>query len=428
MFNERFKSIRQASGKTQKDLAEFLNISPQSVSKWEKGEALPSIEYLPLMAKFFGCSINVFFEDVYENTLPEKIDAQMQLSSDTSGIKDKIASAFLHLKLNVEITNIHEGIRIITFMCAAQGKTKLKHVFDKYKEICSLTDENIYMHGKIDEANTFVIEIAKQEFDKAPLVKAFESKEYKESTCQIPIVIGYDTNDDLVIDDFAELRHILIVGDVHSGKTTFLRGLLTCLTSRFTKDEIGLVVSDASKRDLLYANEYPHLIGQVLTNIDETEKAFKCLAEEMDARYAALEAYGVSDIEKYNEVSHSKMKRIVIVLDEPIDLLVYSDKISKMLSTFVMKGGAVGIHLVMATKYTHRKLESLKIYIPTVVALFTENTDITRSLTYMGICSSLAGCGDLIYYSKNHWHVRAQAPYIDEEKSLRLAKGNKAEA
>ena len=423
MFNERFKSIRQASGKTQKDLAEFLNISPQSVSKWEKGEALPSIEYLPLMAKFFGCSINVFFEDAYESTLPDKIiDAQMHLSGDTSSIKDKMDSAFRHLNLNVEITSVHDGIRIITIICTVQGKTKLKRVFDNYKEICRLTDEKIYMHSKADEPSSFVIEIAKQEFDKAPLSKAFESNEYRESTCQIPIVIGYDTNDDLVVDDLAELRHILIFGDVHSGKTTFLRGLLTCLTSRFTKDEIGLVVSDAQKCDLLYASEYPHLIGQVLTNIDETEKAFRCLSEEMDARYAALKAYGVSDIEKYNEVSPGMMKRIVIVVDELIDLLLYSDKIFKMLSTFSMQGSAVGIHLVMATKYAHRKLEMLGIGIPTTVTFFTENTEATRSAIITGMGCALAGRGDLIYCSKNHWHTRAQAPYIDAEESLSLAK------
>ena len=89
MFNERFKTIRQASGKTQKELADFLNISPQSVSKWEKGEALPSIEYLPLMARFFGCSINVFFEEVYENTLPDKMDEQIKISGDISDIKNK---------------------------------------------------------------------------------------------------------------------------------------------------------------------------------------------------------------------------------------------------------------------------------------------------------------------------------------------------
>ena len=47
MFHERLKAIRIKCEKTQKDLADYLNISPQSVSKWEKGEALPSLEYLP---------------------------------------------------------------------------------------------------------------------------------------------------------------------------------------------------------------------------------------------------------------------------------------------------------------------------------------------------------------------------------------------
>jgi len=47
MFNEQLKNIRKTSGKTQKDLADYLQISAQSISKWEKGEALPSLEFLP---------------------------------------------------------------------------------------------------------------------------------------------------------------------------------------------------------------------------------------------------------------------------------------------------------------------------------------------------------------------------------------------
>ncbi len=63
MFYEKLKAIRMKCKKTQKDLAEYLNISPQSVSKWEKGEALPSLEYLPKIAKFYNCDINSFFEE-----------------------------------------------------------------------------------------------------------------------------------------------------------------------------------------------------------------------------------------------------------------------------------------------------------------------------------------------------------------------------
>lgn len=63
MFHKKLKENRIKCEKTQKDLADYLNISPQSVSKWEKGEALPSIEYLPKIAEFYNCDINSFFEE-----------------------------------------------------------------------------------------------------------------------------------------------------------------------------------------------------------------------------------------------------------------------------------------------------------------------------------------------------------------------------
>lgn len=42
----------------------------------------------------------------------------------------------------------------------------------------------------------------------------------------------------------------------------------------------------------------------------------------------------MSDIVKYNEVSRNKMKSLVIVVDELIDLLVYSDKILRCFLRF----------------------------------------------------------------------------------------------
>lgn len=61
MFHIRLKEKRIEAKRTQKELAEYLNITPQSVSKWEKGEALPSLEYLPKIAAFLQCDINSFF-------------------------------------------------------------------------------------------------------------------------------------------------------------------------------------------------------------------------------------------------------------------------------------------------------------------------------------------------------------------------------
>ena len=63
MIQENLKRLRIANKLTQQQVADHLMISNQSISKWEKGEALPSIEFLPQIAELFNCSVNAFFSD-----------------------------------------------------------------------------------------------------------------------------------------------------------------------------------------------------------------------------------------------------------------------------------------------------------------------------------------------------------------------------
>jgi len=47
-------ALRKAEGMTQKDLAEKLNVSDKSVSRWERDEGAPDISMLPVIAEIFG--------------------------------------------------------------------------------------------------------------------------------------------------------------------------------------------------------------------------------------------------------------------------------------------------------------------------------------------------------------------------------------
>ena len=68
MFSKNLRNIRLRQGLSQKQVADCLMVSPQSVSKWEKGEALPSIDYLPKLAEILKCDINAFFAPVPEKS------------------------------------------------------------------------------------------------------------------------------------------------------------------------------------------------------------------------------------------------------------------------------------------------------------------------------------------------------------------------
>ncbi len=53
------KDLRTKRGMSQEKLAEHLNIAPQSVSKWERGEAYPDITTLIPLAEFFDVSLDI---------------------------------------------------------------------------------------------------------------------------------------------------------------------------------------------------------------------------------------------------------------------------------------------------------------------------------------------------------------------------------
>lgn len=58
-LSENLKKYRILKNLTQEDLAGYLGITPQSVSKWERGESYPDITLLPPLANIFETSIDL---------------------------------------------------------------------------------------------------------------------------------------------------------------------------------------------------------------------------------------------------------------------------------------------------------------------------------------------------------------------------------
>lgn len=58
-LSENLKKYRLLKNLTQEDVAEYLGITAQSVSKWERGESYPDITFLPALANIFQTSIDL---------------------------------------------------------------------------------------------------------------------------------------------------------------------------------------------------------------------------------------------------------------------------------------------------------------------------------------------------------------------------------
>jgi transcriptional regulator with XRE-family HTH domain len=57
-FSKNLCALRKSRGLTQLQLAEKLNYSDKSISKWEKGDVLPDISTFSMVAQFFGVTVD----------------------------------------------------------------------------------------------------------------------------------------------------------------------------------------------------------------------------------------------------------------------------------------------------------------------------------------------------------------------------------
>ena len=59
LLSENLKKYRILKDLTQEDVAIYLGITSQSVSKWERGETYPDITFLPALANLFETSVDL---------------------------------------------------------------------------------------------------------------------------------------------------------------------------------------------------------------------------------------------------------------------------------------------------------------------------------------------------------------------------------
>ena len=62
----RLYELRKKTGMSQDELAEKIGVSRQTISKWERGEALPDTENLIALAKLYNVTM-IYFEDFSED-------------------------------------------------------------------------------------------------------------------------------------------------------------------------------------------------------------------------------------------------------------------------------------------------------------------------------------------------------------------------
>lgn len=122
-LNEQLKSLRKNKGNTQEELASFLGVTVQAVSKWERGEGYPDIIFLPPLAAYYDVTVDDLL-GVGEAAKEEKLEEYKKKASTLAHFGKNEEMVALWREANKEFPNNLEVTKYLMLALSAENRKK----------------------------------------------------------------------------------------------------------------------------------------------------------------------------------------------------------------------------------------------------------------------------------------------------------------
>lgn len=137
-FGENLKRLRLEKNLTQEKLADFLGVSFQSISKWERGDTYPDITMLPEIASFFKVSIE---ELLGVNKAQEEEEIKRLLEEHDNYTDSKLIKESIYRLKDKYPNDFRVQLRymgyLINFDNAIQNTKKIESLYQNIQSNCT---------------------------------------------------------------------------------------------------------------------------------------------------------------------------------------------------------------------------------------------------------------------------------------------------
>lgn len=265
------------------------------------------------------------------------------------------------------------------------------------------------------------VDVQREDREFIPLAALLARSEMASRQDGFAVPLGVAVDGRLVTANLADSNtcHFLVGGTPGSGKSEFLKSILSTLALHYAPRDLKLVLIDPKQVTFTPFAGLPHLPGGMVTDPDTAVTAMAELGDEMDRRYACFREAGVQDLATYRARGHTDLPRVVVLFDEFGDCMLRDPKAGKALETAVVRLGqmarAAGIHLILATQKPVVKVVTglIKGNLPGRVAFRVASRTDSQVILDADDAAYLLGKGDMIA----QWaglRVRLQAPFVPE--------------
>ena len=365
-------------------------------------------------------------------------DDAAQLKWDIEGMAEVIQETLQDFDIPVEIVNIESGPTITQFgvqpLYIERGGEKRKV---RVNRIASAADDlalalaapAIRIEAPVPGQPFVGIEVPNPEKTMVGLRGILQSKQMAGQGGTLPLALGRDTSGTPVVADLARAPHLLIAGATGSGKSACINGVIVSLLMYHGPESLRFIMVDPKLVELPGYNHIPHMIGKVITDLEDVHGALTWLLLQMDERYRLFREYTVRNIDAYNRLARRRKKldplpRIVLVVDELADLMMTApEEIEKQLVRLAQMARATGIHLVLATQRPSTDVVTglIKANFPSRIAFAVTSQVDSRVILDSPGAEKLLGQGDMLLMRPDKAKIqRVQGSYVTDSEIKRV--------
>ncbi len=272
------------------------------------------------------------------------------------------------------------------------------------------------------------IEVPNKRTALVTLRSVLESDVWRTFKGRLKIALGQDVAGRPVVADLARMPHLLIAGATGSGKSVCINAIISCLMATHTPEEVRFILVDPKRVELTVYNGVPHLIGNVLTDVDLVVTVLQWAVREMERRYEMFSKERTRDIVRYNRKMQSAGKPIlpyiIIVVDELADLMLSApDEVERAVVRLAQMARATGIHLVLATQRPSVDVVTglIKANFPARIAFAVTSQVDSRVILDSPGAEQLLGQGDMLFLPPDSSKLaRLQGVFVSDREIQRL--------
>jgi len=363
----------------------------------------------------------------HAETLSKNLPPKSPVKERITDLSEKIRQCYASFKLDVTVIGRIEAPQLVRYSVKPANGVKVVSLANRAEDLQVALC--LPMAPLIEPARGSVsIDIPKDKTDIVLWEQVRRDPSWGKAGDNVIFPVGVSVTSQLIFADFSDpnMCHALIAGASGSGKSEFLKAMVTSLISQNTPDTLRLSIIDPKILTFGGLNGSPYLTGPVISEMEPAISCLKAAAGEMNKRYHILEKEGFENLKSRFLAGQKDIPYLFIIFDEFADLILSGKEEKKEFESLVAriaaKGRAAGIHLILATQRPDRNIVTgqIKANLPLKICLRVTTATNSQIILDQSGGESLLGRGDLLC-DLGRGVVRAQSPYVTREELLKLA-------